>query len=102
MRYPCKSIPSQKLTPHLFLVAPLSTLFRHLIAPPAAELFSVAERAEDDGSARSSASSSQPPRSWRNLAGFWLLGLCNNYAYVIMLSAAHDILGNDFQVSGRG
>ncbi|KAK3103607.1 hypothetical protein FSP39_020493 [Pinctada imbricata] len=34
-------------------------------------------------------------RKWerrRNLVGFWLLGLCNNYAYVIMLSAAHDIL----------
>ena len=24
-----------------------------------------------------------------------LLGLCNNYAYVIMLSAAHDILSDD-------
>uniref|UniRef100_A0A3Q2ZPA0 Battenin n=1 Tax=Kryptolebias marmoratus TaxID=37003 RepID=A0A3Q2ZPA0_KRYMA len=23
---------------------------------------------------------------------FWLLGLCNNFAYVVMLSAAHDIL----------
>ncbi|XP_075441209.1 battenin-like isoform X2 [Ascaphus truei] len=29
---------------------------------------------------------------WRNLAGFWLLGLCNNFAYAVMLSAAHDIL----------
>ncbi|GIY20718.1 battenin [Caerostris extrusa] len=28
----------------------------------------------------------------RNLIGFWLLGLCNNYPYVIMLSAAFDIL----------
>lgn len=28
----------------------------------------------------------------RNFVGFWLLGLCNNFAYVIMLSAAHDIL----------
>ena len=57
----------------------------------------MAERDEDGGSAGSSRSSSQPGRSWRNLAGFWLLGLCNNYAYVIMLSAAHDILGDDFQ-----
>ncbi|CAF4987243.1 unnamed protein product [Rotaria sp. Silwood1] len=24
--------------------------------------------------------------------GFWLLGLCNNFGYVVMLSAAHDIL----------
>lgn len=29
---------------------------------------------------------------WRNWGGFWLLGLCNNFAYVVMLSAAHDIL----------
>ncbi|XP_035626547.1 battenin isoform X1 [Oncorhynchus keta] len=29
---------------------------------------------------------------WRNWTGFWLLGLCNNFAYVVMLSAAHDIL----------
>ncbi|XP_069033456.1 battenin isoform X2 [Embiotoca jacksoni] len=29
---------------------------------------------------------------WRNCTGFWLLGLCNNFAYVVMLSAAHDIL----------
>ncbi|GAB6022239.1 G1/S-specific cyclin cln3 [Chamberlinius hualienensis] len=42
----------------------------------------------------------------RNLVAFWLLGLCNNYAYVIMLSAAHDILGeegasgNDTDTSG--
>ncbi|XP_046407187.1 battenin isoform X2 [Ischnura elegans] len=31
-------------------------------------------------------------RLWRNLTGFWILGLCNNYGYVVMLSAAHDIL----------
>ncbi|CAI4223088.1 unnamed protein product [Auanema sp. JU1783] len=28
----------------------------------------------------------------RNLISFWILGLCNNFAYVIMLSAAKDIL----------
>ncbi|OWF41561.1 battenin-like [Mizuhopecten yessoensis] len=32
------------------------------------------------------------PHKKRNLFGFWWLGLCNNFAYVIMLSAAHDIL----------
>ena len=31
----------------------------------------------------------------RNLLGFWLLGLFNNYSYVIMLSAAHDLLHHD-------
>lgn len=34
-------------------------------------------------------------RRTRNLVGFWLLGLCNNYAYVVMLSAAFDILNKD-------
>ncbi|PBC34382.1 battenin [Apis cerana] len=33
---------------------------------------------------------------WRNLAAFWILGLCNNYGYVVMLSAAHDILESKF------
>ncbi|KAJ8676049.1 hypothetical protein QAD02_011835, partial [Eretmocerus hayati] len=32
--------------------------------------------------------------SWRNLLAFWVLGLCNNYGYVVMLSAAHDILND--------
>ncbi|VDK69472.1 unnamed protein product [Onchocerca ochengi] len=30
--------------------------------------------------------------SSRNQFAFWILGLCNNFAYVIMLSAAEDIL----------
>lgn len=33
---------------------------------------------------------------WRNLLAFWILGLCNNYGYVVMLSAAHDILESKF------
>ncbi|XP_033220580.1 battenin [Belonocnema kinseyi] len=33
---------------------------------------------------------------WRDLLAFWLLGLCNNYGYVVMLSAAHDILTKGF------
>ncbi|XP_065362169.1 battenin-like [Calliphora vicina] len=30
---------------------------------------------------------------WRDLTAFWILGLCNNYGYNVMLSAAHDIIG---------
>ena len=37
-----------------------------------------------------------PPMSkftkWRNIIGFWILGLVNNYPYVVMLSAAFDII----------
>ncbi|XKL69286.1 hypothetical protein PGB90_007055 [Kerria lacca] len=28
----------------------------------------------------------------RSTVAYWILGLCNNYGYVVMLSAAHDIL----------
>lgn len=31
---------------------------------------------------------------WKNAIGFWILGLCNNFSYVVMLSAAHDILSH--------
>nr|XP_050864371.1 battenin [Vespula vulgaris]XP_050864373.1 battenin [Vespula vulgaris]XP_050864374.1 battenin [Vespula vulgaris]XP_050864375.1 battenin [Vespula vulgaris] len=33
---------------------------------------------------------------WRNLVAFWILGMCNNYGYIVMLSAAHDILESRF------
>lgn len=29
---------------------------------------------------------------WRDLTAYWILGLCNNYGYVVMLSAAFDII----------
>nr|CAD7596524.1 unnamed protein product [Timema genevievae] len=38
-------------------------------------------------------------RHWRNLVAYWLLGLCNNYGYVVMLSAAHDILSQNFNTN---
>ncbi|XP_013381913.1 battenin [Lingula anatina] len=44
-----------------------------------------------------------PPSKWtlrRNLVGFWLFGLCNNYPYVIMLSAAMTILHDNGLPSG--
>lgn len=40
----------------------------------------------------------QPPdavhdiHKWRNTISFWVLGMCNNYGYVVMLSAAIDII----------
>ena len=29
---------------------------------------------------------------WRNILSFWVLGMCNNYGFVVMLSAAYDII----------
>lgn len=31
-------------------------------------------------------------RKVRQLLAYWILGICNNYGYVVMLSAAKDIL----------
>lgn len=31
----------------------------------------------------------------RDLIAFWVLGLCNNYGYVVMLTAAVDIIRFD-------
>lgn len=45
---------------------------------------------------------STPKKGVRNLIGFWLLGLCNNYGYVIMLSAAHDLLNPDYHQADNG
>lgn len=29
---------------------------------------------------------------WRDLTAYWIFGLCNNFGYVVMLTAAHDII----------
>lgn len=31
---------------------------------------------------------------WRDLFSYWMFGLCNNFGYVVMLTAAHDIIGS--------
>eukprot|EP01134_Creolimax_fragrantissima_P006248 CFRG6248T1 len=36
---------------------------------------------------------------WRDVIGFWIFGLCNNYPYVIMLSAATYILEKEEHTS---
>ncbi|KAH0812387.1 hypothetical protein GEV33_010404 [Tenebrio molitor] len=37
-------------------------------------------------------------KPWRALVAYWLLGLCNNYGYVVMLTAAGDIIGESEQL----
>lgn len=34
-------------------------------------------------------------RNMKDLLSFWIFGLCNNYGYVVMLTAAIDILNSD-------
>ncbi|XP_063695822.1 battenin-like [Culicoides brevitarsis] len=36
---------------------------------------------------------------WRDLTAYWILGLCNNFGYVVMLTAAHDII-HDLSAGG--
>lgn len=33
-------------------------------------------------------------RKWKDLIAFWMFGLCNNYGYVVMLTAAEDIINS--------
>ncbi|RCN48478.1 hypothetical protein ANCCAN_05474, partial [Ancylostoma caninum] len=52
-------------------------------------------RQRDGEGSRSPDSRPASTVSTQNLAGFWILGLCNNFAYVVMLSAAKDILDTE-------
>nr|XP_058971136.1 battenin-like [Pocillopora verrucosa] len=56
---------------------------------------------ENDSSGVLSGSRSSERKSKRNLFGFWLLGLCNYFGFVVMLIAAHDILHQE-KTSNRG
>lgn len=49
----------------------------------------------DEVSTPANNNSKNNPRKavWRDLTAYWILGLCNNYGYVVMVSAAHDIIG---------
>lgn len=39
-------------------------------------------------------------KPWRALIAYWILGICNNYGYVVMLSAANDILHSQEESNG--
>lgn len=43
----------------------------------------------------------QDDYAWRNILSFWILGLCNNYGFVVMLSAAYDIVKRFDSISVR-
>lgn len=42
----------------------------------------------------------KPKRRYCTVVAFWILGLCNNYGYVVMISAAMDIL-KEFHTSDK-
>lgn len=45
-----------------------------------------------NGNGTPTTSSVHDVHKWRNTLSFWILGMCNNYGYVVMLSAAVDII----------
>lgn len=51
------------------------------------------EKMDHKKNSKSEKSRIKDPSRWRDLTAYWILGLCNNYGYVVMLSAAHDIIG---------
>lgn len=44
---------------------------------------------------RNEAAPSASKGKTRDLIAFWIFGLCNNYGYVVMLTAAIDIINSD-------
>lgn len=53
--------------------------------PQLSQIQTISEKIGGEGKIRD-------PGRWRDLLAYWLLGLCNNFGYVVMLSAAHDII----------
>lgn len=50
----------------------------------------------DISKAESQSNENKSLTRWRNLIAFWILGLCNNYGFTIVVSAAKDILHDQF------
>lgn len=53
--------------------------------PQLSKIQTISEKVGGDGKIKD-------PGRWRDLTAYWILGLCNNFGYVVMLSAAHDII----------
>lgn len=34
----------------------------------------------------------EDPQLWRDILAYWILGLCTEFGYVVIICAAHDIL----------
>lgn len=49
----------------------------------------MSEKEETDVEA---AANNVPGKLWRDLVSYWIFGLCNNFGYVVMLTAAHSII----------
>lgn len=65
--------------------------------PRLANIPTIGEKLEPSSGLNGSVAKQKDTSRWRDLTAYWILGLCNNYGYVVMLSAAHDIVE---QISG--
>lgn len=61
--------------------------------PQLSKIQTISEKISGEGKIRD-------PGRWRDLVAYWLLGLCNNFGYVVMLSAAHDIIARINKTDG--
>lgn len=59
---------------------------------PRIPIGSISEKVENNVAGHLAKTKYRDSGRWRDLTAYWILGLCNNYGYVVMLSAAHDII----------
>jgi CLN3 protein len=62
------------------------------ITKPPKKSESKALAATTNGDTNEATSEVKDRQLWRDLVAYWILGMCNNYGYVVMLTAAHDII----------
>ena len=79
---------------HTIVIVVTSYLIVILLAAGVIQMSAVPKRS--DSNELTPLQSCQEDRNYRNLVAYWILGLCNNFGYVVMLSAAHDILSENF------
>lgn len=61
--------------------------------PQLSQIQTISEKISGEGKVKD-------PGRWRDLVAYWILGLCNNFGYVVMLSAAHDIIARINKTDG--
>lgn len=61
--------------------------------PKISKIQSISDKVDVNGNGNGAVDKLKDTGRWRDLTAYWILGLCNNYGYVVMLSAAHDIIG---------
>lgn len=86
-------------TTNTIVIVVTAYLIAILLAAGVIQMSAVPKRS--DSSELTPLQSHREERNYGNLVAFWILGLCNNFGYVVMLSAAHDILSENFNQNAK-